>query len=116
MRWLLFANWYFIMCYYVLALTNALTSAFYWDKTLCYWAWGLIAIAILLPCIQLRTFHAISFVSVLSIASILVAIAIIAASFISGNTTEASAGNYVPASWRVPQSDFFTGYSKASDE
>ena len=45
-----------------------------------------------------------------------ISIAIIAASFISGNTTEASAGNYVPASWHVPQSDFFTGYSKASDE
>ena len=31
-RWLLYANWYFLLCYYILALTSALSSAFYWKR------------------------------------------------------------------------------------
>jgi len=52
--------------------------------------WGLVAVGVLLPFVQLRTFHAMSYISIASFVAIIAAIAIIAASFITGGTVEAS--------------------------
>ena len=114
-RWLLYANWYALMCYYILALTSALASAFYWRTDICFWSWGLMSVAILLPCVQLRTFHAISWASLLSTLSILAAVIIIAASFITGGTTEAESGDFVPPSAKVPPQPFLAGYSNIAN-
>ena len=111
-RGLLYANWYSLMCYYILALASCLMSAFYWRTDICFWMWGLMAVAILVPFAQPRTFHAISFFSLLSTVSIIVAVAIIAAAFITGTTTEEE---FVPPTWKVPQQPFLSGYSNIAN-
>ena len=110
----MYANWYALMSYYILALTSSLQSAFYWREDICFWSWGFIAIVILLPFIQLRTFHAISYASFLSTVAIIVAVAIIAAAFITGGTEE-QGENFVPATWKVPPQGFLAGYSNLAN-
>uniref|UniRef100_A0A7S3E6Q2 Amino acid transporter transmembrane domain-containing protein n=1 Tax=Chloropicon laureae TaxID=464258 RepID=A0A7S3E6Q2_9CHLO len=112
-RWLLYANWYFLMCYYTLALASSLQAAFYWNESLCFWMWGLIGCAILLPFIQLRTLHAISYMSFASTVSIIAAVAVIVASFLTGNTEEGA--NYVPATLGVPKQSFLSGYTNLAN-
>jgi len=113
-RWLMYANWYALMSYYILALTSSLQSAFYWREDICFWSWGFIAIVILLPFIQLRTFHAISYASFLSTVAIIVAVAIIAAAFITGGTEE-QGSDFIPATWKVPPQGFLAGYSNLAN-
>jgi len=114
-RWLLFANWYALMCYYILALTSSFMSAFYWTEGFCFWMWGFVSIAVLIPFIQLRTFHAISYASLLSTIAIIVAVMIIAASFITGTTEEAASSDFVPPSYKVPKQPFLVGFSTLSN-
>ena len=110
-RYLLYANWYALLCYYILALTSALMSSFYL-RAVCFYTWGLIAIAVLLPFAQLRTFHAMSYVSILSFLAILGAVGIIAASFITGENTEE---DFVPPSIAVPSQSFLVGYTNIAN-
>ena len=53
-RGLLYANWFALLCYYILALTSSLMSAFYFSGPTCFWEWGLIAVACLVPFAQVR--------------------------------------------------------------
>ena len=106
-RWLLYANWYMLLCYYVLALTSALMSSIYWRTDICFWAWGLVACLVLLPFAQLRTFHAMTYISILSFMAILASVAIISASFITGENTD----DFVPPSIQVPPQSFLSGYA-----
>ncbi|QDZ20804.1 amino acid transporter [Chloropicon primus] len=114
-RWLLYANWYSLMCYYILALASCFMSAFYWRKDICFWGWGLIAVAVLVPFVQVRTFHAISYAALLSTISIIAAVAIIVASFILGGTEEAQSSDFIPPSAAVPKQTFLQGYSSIAN-
>ena len=103
------------MCYYVLALASCFMSAFYWRTDVCFWQWGLIAVAVLVPFIQFRTFHMISSASFISTVSIITAAAIIAASFITGGTDEALSGTFVPPTYEVPAQSFLSGYANLAN-
>jgi len=114
-RWLLYCNWYALMCYYVLALASCFMSAFYWRTDVCFWQWGLVAVAVLVPFIQFRTFHMISYASFVSTVSIITAAAIITASFITGGTDEALSGTFVPPTYEVPAQSFLSGYANLAN-
>ena len=90
-RYLLWLNWYSLLAYYITALTQAFQAAFWWTTdTMCFWTYCLVSVACLLPFIQIRTFHGISWFSLASSLAIVAAVVLFSVSYFIGDTREAA--------------------------
>ena len=113
-RWLLYANWYSLLAYYITALTQSFQEAFWWSAdTMCFWTYCLVSVAVLLPFAQLRTFHGISWLSLASTVAIVSGVALFAASYITGDTREDV--GFVPPSAQVPKQSVMSAWNAFSN-
>ena len=113
-RWLLYANWYSLLAYYITALTQSFQEAFWWSAdTMCFWTYCLVSVAVLLPFAQLRTFHGISWLSLASTIAIVSGVALFAASYITGDTREDV--GFVPPSAQVPKQTVMSAWNAFSN-
>ena len=70
-RGALMTGWAMILPYYIVAAASALAAAFP-DAELCYWQWSLVTMVFMAPVLQLRSLHALSLLSGLSTAAIVI--------------------------------------------
>ena len=64
-------GWAMILPYYIVAAASALAAAVP-DAELCYWQWSLVTMVFMAPVLQLRSLHALSLLSGLSTAAIVI--------------------------------------------